>query len=139
MRTQKEIAKCMTYYHNDRCFLVLVICMFAMFLFFFLQKEEIKKKPLGQNFVILFLLFLHKVGSVGPIDQQVNFFALSISIKIYLQSLLYHHHSQKYFFNWNFTSSSYLEILLINMIKLLFSFFSLIAMLDVSFCNFWRL
>ena len=31
------------------------------------------------------LLFFLKVGSVGPVDQQVNFvFALSISIKIYL-------------------------------------------------------
>ena len=107
--------------------------------FLFSSKRRNQKKASWPNFVILFLLFLHKVGSVGPIDQQVNFFALSISIKIYLQSLLYHHHSQKYFFNWNFTSSSYLEILLINMIKLLFSFFSLIAMLDVSFCNFWRL
>ena len=49
--------------------------------------------------------------------------ACSISIKIYLWSFLYHHHSQQYFFNWNITSSPYLEILLISMIKLLFLIF----------------
>ena len=31
--------------------------------------------------------------------------ALSISIKTYLWSLLHHHHSQEYFFNWNITTS----------------------------------
>ena len=49
--------------------------------------------------------------------------ALSISIKIYLQSLLYHYHSQEYFFNCNITSSPYLEMLLVSIIKLLFLFF----------------
>ena len=43
--------------------------------------------------------------------------------KIYLWSLSNHHYSQEYFFNWNITSSSYLEMLLINMIKSLFLFF----------------
>ena len=32
----------------------------------------IKKKPVGQNFVILFFLFLLKIGSVGSVDQQIN-------------------------------------------------------------------
>ena len=32
-------------------------------------------------------------------------------------------HSQEYFFNWNITSSPYLEMLLISLIKLLFLFF----------------
>ena len=49
--------------------------------------------------------------------------ALSISIKTYLWSLLHHHHSQEYFFNWNITSSPYLEMLLISMTKLLFLIF----------------
>ena len=50
-------------------------------------------------------------------------FALSIPIKIYFRPLLHHHHSQEYFFKWNITISPYLEMLLISMIKLLFSFF----------------
>ena len=49
--------------------------------------------------------------------------ALIISIKIYLPSLLYHHHSQEHFFNCNITSSPYVEMLLISMIKLLLLFF----------------
>ena len=47
-----------------------------MFYFFFLQKAEnnrLKKKQVGQDFVILLPLFLLKVGSVGPVDQQINF------------------------------------------------------------------
>ena len=37
--------------------------------------------------------------------------------------LLYHHHSQEHFFNCNITGLPYVEMLLINMIKLLFVFF----------------
>ena len=40
---------------------------------------------------------------------------------------------------WNITSSSYLEMLLVNMIEFCFHFFSVIAMLDVASCNLWRL
>ena len=49
--------------------------MFVMFYFFFLQKAENNrlKKPVGQNFVLLLFLFLFKVGSVRPVDQQINF------------------------------------------------------------------
>ena len=59
---------------------------------------------------------------------------LKYFMEIYLRSLLYHHHSQDIFFNLNITSSPYLEILLISMIKLLFLFFSVIAMFDVASC-----
>ena len=38
---QKENAKCVIYYNNDKCFLVLVIYMFAMSYFIFLQNAEI--------------------------------------------------------------------------------------------------
>ena len=48
--------------------------------------------------------------------------ALSISIKIYLSSLLYHHHSQEHFYNWNIKGSAYVEILLINMILIVLIF-----------------
>ena len=57
--------------------------------------------------------------------------------KIFLRSFLYH--SQKYFFKWNITSSSYPEMLLISIIKLLFFFFSVIALVNVASCNSWRL
>ena len=82
----------------------------------------------------MIFLFLLKVESAGARDQQIN---LSISIKIYLRSLLYHHHAQEYFFfNWNITSSplsgnapdKYDKIIVL-------IFFSLIAMFDVASCN----
>ena len=47
---------------------------FVIFYFLFFSKAEnnrLKKKPVGQNFVILFLVLL-KIGSVGPVDQQIN-------------------------------------------------------------------
>ena len=63
--------------NNDKCFLVLVIyisllCFIS--LFFFSQKEEnnrSKKKPVGQNFVILYIYiyFLLQIGPVGTVDQ----------------------------------------------------------------------
>ena len=68
---------------------------------------------------------------------KLTFLALSISIKTYLWSLLYQHHSQEYFFNLNFTSSPYLE--LISMINYCSYFLSVIAMFDVGSCNLWRL
>ena len=51
---------------------------------------------------------------------KLTFSCPKYSIKIYLQSLLYHHHSQEYFFNCNITSSPYVEMLLISIIKLFF-------------------
>ena len=47
---------------------------FVIFYFLFFSKAEnnrLNKKPVGQNFVILFLVLL-KIGSVGPVDQQIN-------------------------------------------------------------------
>ena len=70
---------------------------------------------------------------------KLTFSCLEFLHKIFLRSLLYHHHSQKYFFKWNITSSPYPEMLLISIIKLLFFFFSVIALLDVASCNSWRL
>ena len=49
-------------YDNNKCFLVLVIYISLLyFISYFFQKAEnnrLKKKPVGQNFVILFLFFL---------------------------------------------------------------------------------
>ena len=57
---------------------------------------------------------------------------LIISIKIYL--LL-----KRLFLKWNITSSPYLEMLFVNIIKLLFLLFSVIAIFDVASCNLGRL
>ena len=53
-----------------------------MFYFFFFQKAERDrlKKTVGQNFVISLLFLLPKIGSVGPIDQQMNL----VSPKVYM-------------------------------------------------------
>ena len=55
--------------------MVLVIDMFVMFYFFLLQKVENDrlKKANWRRFCNIILLFLLKVGSVGPLDQQINF------------------------------------------------------------------
>ena len=58
--------------------------------------------------------------------------ALIISIKIYLPSLIYHHHSQEHFFNCNITGSPFLKTLLKNMLKLLFLFF--LSDCNVRYC-----
>ena len=99
---------------------------------------------LAQKWLTLFefvVLIKNAVLLVNAMDWDLAykdliklFLALSISIKIYLQSLLYHHHLQEHFSNWNITSSPYVEMLLISMIKLLF-FFSVIAIFDVVSCN----
>ena len=52
------------YYNNDKCFLILVIYISLLcFTSYFFQKAE------NNSFYSLFLL---KIGSVGPIDQQTN-------------------------------------------------------------------
>ena len=53
------------------------------FLFFFLKKQKVidlKKKPVVQNFVILFFKFLLKIGSVGPVDQQINLVSPKVTV-----------------------------------------------------------
>ena len=104
--------------------MALVIYMFIMFYFFFLRKAEnkrLKKKPVGHNFVIFLLLF--KIGSLGPVDQQINLvlpsvFQLKLTCDHFYITII-----EFFFFNWNTTSIPYLEMLLIRMLKLLFLLF----------------
>ena len=58
--------------------------MFYFFFFFFKKKQKIidLKKPVGQNFVILFFCFLLKIESVGPVDQQINLVLSNRTYKI---------------------------------------------------------
>ena len=51
------------------------IYMFVMFYSFFLQKAESNrlKKTSWPKFCNITFFFLLKVGSVGPVDQQINF------------------------------------------------------------------
>ena len=53
-------------------------------------------------------------------------------MKIYMRHLLYHHHSQKYFTISENAPGIYDK-------KILFSFFSVIAMLNATSCNLWRI
>ena len=117
------------YYNNDKCFwFVLFIYMFVKFYSFFLQKignNRLKKKSIWLKFRNIIFLFLLKVGSVVPRSQQINFALLSV----FLLKLIWDHCyitiiHKSILFNWNVTSSLYLEMLLINMIKLLSLFFS---------------
>ena len=54
--------------------LVIYICLLCFISYFFQKAENnsLKEKPVGHYFVILFFLFLLKVGSAGPVDQQIN-------------------------------------------------------------------
>ena len=55
--------------------MVLIIYMFAIFYFFFLQKPENNrlKKASWPKFCNIIFLFLLKLGSVGPVGQQIDF------------------------------------------------------------------
>ena len=48
MNLLRKNAKCIVYYNNDKCFLVLVIYVFLMFHSFFLQKVENNKLKKSQ-------------------------------------------------------------------------------------------
>ena len=67
IETHKKNWRFIIYYTNDKCFLVLVV--YLSFWIFFIKKQ--KKKPVRQNFVILFSFWL-KIGSVGHEDQHIN-------------------------------------------------------------------
>ena len=119
---RRKTLECIIYYNNDKCFLVLVIYMFVMFYFFFLQKAENNrlKKASWPTFCNIILLFLLKLGTVGPVDQQINYvlpqvFPLKFDRDTFYISII----KKSIIFNWNITSSPYLEMVLINMIKLL--------------------
>ena len=68
--------------------LVLVAHIFDMFYFIFLQKEGNNrlKKP-ADKFCNIRLLFLLKLGSVGPVDQQINF----VLPKVFALKFICHH------------------------------------------------
>ena len=148
MQSKHKNAQCKIYYNNDKCFLVLVIYMIVMFYFFFIQKAEIKrfKKIHLAKIMKYYFLFLLKVGLLGLLDQQINFvlpkvFPLKfVSDHFYIAII---HKST--FSHWNITTLPYLEMFLINMIKLLFLFFLIFtfliffyffAMFDVASCDF---
>ena len=46
--------------------------MFYNFVFQKPENNRLKQKPVSQNFVIFFLLFLLKIELVGHVDQQIN-------------------------------------------------------------------
>ena len=65
----------MIYYNNNKCFLVLVIYISLLcFISFFFKKQKIIdfKKASWPKFCNITFLFLLKIGSVGPVDQQIN-------------------------------------------------------------------
>ena len=123
---------------KDRCFLILVIYMFVMFYFFSLQKAKnnILKKATWPKFSNIIFCFCLRKGRSGLVDQQINFVLPELFTWDHIYVSIMH---KSIFFNWNITSSPYLEMLLINMTKLLFFFFSVIAMFDVASCNLWRI
>ena len=106
--------------------MVLVICMFVKFCLFFLQKTEKKidlKKASWPRFCNIIFLFVLKVGSVGPIDQSNFVLTQVFPLKLICDHFYITIIHKSTFFGWNITSSPYLEMILINMIKLLFLFF----------------
>ena len=72
----KKIPQFIIYYSNDKCFLVLVIyiSLLCFISFFFFKKQKIIdfKKASWPKFCNINFLFLLKVGSVGPVDHQIN-------------------------------------------------------------------
>ena len=106
--------------------MVLVIYTFVMFYVFFLQKSENNglKKASWTKFCNILFLFLLKEWSIESIDQQVNIVLPQVfPLKFICNQLYITIVYKSIFFNWNITGTHYLEMLLINMIKLLIWFF----------------
>ena len=59
----------------DKCFLGLIIHLFVLSHFFFFNQQKIidLRKASWPKFCFIICFFLLKVGSVGPVDQQINF------------------------------------------------------------------
>ena len=99
MANTEEKPEIYNYYNNYKMLvLVFVICIsFLCFISYFFQKVEsirFLKNTVDQSFVILFFLFLLKLGSLGPVDQQFSlvsaeysFFCIHIII-FHLNTLL---------------------------------------------------
>ena len=70
----KKIPEFIIYYNNGKCFLVLVIYISLLCFFFFFKKQKIidLKKSSWTKYCNINFLFLLKIGSVGPVDQQIN-------------------------------------------------------------------
>ena len=98
-----------------------------MLYFYFLQKVEnnkLKKKASWPIFCDIVFLFLLKVGSIGPLNQRINFvLPYAYPLKFICDHFYITIIHKSIFFNWNITNSPYLEMLLINILKLLFLFF----------------
>ena len=54
-------------------FVIYLIC-YVLFLFFLCKKQKTVnlKKARGPKFCNIIFLFLHKIGSVGPVDPHIN-------------------------------------------------------------------
>ena len=77
--TQKKNLQFLIYYNKYKCFLDLVIyisllCFISSFVLFFFKKQKIidLKKASRPKFCNIIFLFFLKIGSVGPVDQQIN-------------------------------------------------------------------
>ena len=114
--------------------MVLSIYKCVMFYFFFVKKQKKNrfKKVSWPKFCNTIFLFLLKVGSVGPADQQIHFVLSEVFPLKFICDHVYITIIHKSLFNWNITSSPYLEMLKVNMIKSLFSFFLIDC--NVQFC-----
>ena len=77
----EENLQFLIYYNKDKCFLVLVIyisllCLTSSFIFFFKKQKIIDfKKASRTKFCNIIFLFFLKIGSIGPIEQQLNLFS----------------------------------------------------------------
>ena len=60
-------------HNNNKCFLVLIIYISLLCFFPKKQKEKDFKNASCPKFCNIIFLFLLEIGSVGPVDQQINF------------------------------------------------------------------
>ena len=110
----------------NACWCWLFICLCFVFYIFFLQIAEnnkFKKKASRPKFCNFISLLLLKVGLVIPVEQQINFVLPQVFPLKFIWDHFYIIIIHKIiFFNWNITSSPYLEMLKVKVIKLLFLF-----------------
>ena len=111
--------------------------LFIYLFFFKKQKPTEWKKPVSQNYVILFFFcFCLKKGRSDPHFNKLTLFCLKYFHKNLFAITIISQSYTRVFFTWNITSSPYLEMLLINLIKLLFLLFFLDRNVPCYFLQF---
>ena len=112
---------------------------YVLFIYFFFQKAKnnrMKKASQPKLCNTIFFCFCLKKGRSDPHFNKLTLFCLKYFHKNLFAITIISQSYTRVFFTWNITSSPYLEMLLINLIKLLFLLFFLDRNVPCYFLQF---